>query len=71
VGVPLNCNLKHFLIDLDMSQTQLAKITGISRTTISLLANGVTEPSLETALIIAEALGKPVEAIWTLKRPEP
>ena len=47
--------------ELNLSQQQLADITGINRTDISKLENGNANPSLKTIKRVAEGLGKRVE----------
>jgi DNA-binding XRE family transcriptional regulator len=62
-------NLKILLWRNKMDQKTLAQLTGISRTTITMLANNNSEPSLYRAYLIAEALGVTVYEIWTIKEP--
>lgn len=47
--------------EMNLSQQQLADITGINRSDISKLENGSANPSLKTIKRIAEGLGKKVE----------
>ena len=47
--------------ELNLSQQELANITGINRTDISKLENGNANPSLKTIKRIADGLGKKVE----------
>ena len=48
-----------------LTLAQLAELSGVPVSTISDIERGA-EPRLETALRIARALGKPVEALWRL-----
>lgn len=64
----LHCKLKYVLLDLKVNQRRLSELTGFSRTTINQIANGRTEPALETALIISEALGVSIHQIWEIKK---
>jgi DNA-binding XRE family transcriptional regulator len=61
--------LKVILWSKRMDQKTLAEATGISRTTITMLANEKSEPSLFRAYKIAEVLGVSVYDIWTIKKP--
>lgn len=49
-----------------LTQAQLAERIGVSRKTINTVENGVYIPSTLIALKLAAALGKPVEALFTL-----
>lgn len=48
------------------TQAQLAEQVGVSRKTINTVENGVFIPSTLLALKLARALGKPVEALFSL-----
>ena len=50
----------------DLTQAALAEVIGVSRKTINTVENGVFIPSTVLALKLARALGKPVEAIFSL-----
>lgn len=56
--------IKHALIDAELSQVELAKNTGVSVTTISLICSG-KKCTKETAQKIADALGVKVEELTT------
>lgn len=56
--------LKKLLIDLDVSQTELAQRTGFSRATINTVCNG-KRCTDDTAHKIADALGVKVEELTT------
>lgn len=60
----LQCNLKIILIQKNIKQNKFAEITGISRSNINLIANGKQEPTLENAMIIADALRLTIYDIW-------
>ena len=49
-----------------MKQDTLARIAGIGRSTISEIENGKRIPRVDTAILIAKALGNTVEEIWDL-----
>ena len=51
---------------LGWTQAELAERVGVSRKTINTVENGVFIPSTVLALKLAAALGKPVEALFTL-----
>lgn len=48
------------------TQAQLAEQVGVSRKTINTVENGVFIPSTLLALKLARALGRPVEALFSL-----
>nr|WP_279628289.1 helix-turn-helix transcriptional regulator [Paenibacillus ferrarius] len=66
----IKCHLKGIMTEAKISQTRLSQMSGLCRTTISLAANERADPRLETALIISEALGIPVNEIWEFKSEE-
>jgi putative transcriptional regulator len=49
-----------------LTQADLAERVGVSRKTINTVENGVFIPSTLLALKLARALGKPVEALFSL-----
>lgn len=49
-----------------LTQAELAERVGVSRKTINTVENGVFIPSTVLALKLARALGKPVEALFSL-----
>lgn len=51
---------------LGWTQAELAERVGVSRKTINTVENGVFIPSTLLALKLAAAIGKPVEALFTL-----
>jgi DNA-binding Xre family transcriptional regulator len=63
----LNCRLKEIMIEERTNPTKLAKLTGLSRETISLAANGKV-CSLVSALLIAEGLNRSIHEIWMIKK---
>jgi putative transcriptional regulator len=48
------------------TQAELAEHIGVSRKTVNTVENGVFIPSTVLALKLARALGRPVEALFTL-----
>ena len=56
--------LKEVLWAKKMDQKDLAAVTGISRTTITQIANHRSEPKISTAYAIAKALEASVYDIW-------
>lgn len=50
-----------------LTQAALAELVGVSRKTINTVENGVFVPSTLLALKLAEALGRPVEEIFSLE----
>lgn len=63
--------LANRLLDLrterDLTQAALAEMVGVSRKTINTVENGVFIPSTLLALRLARALGRPVEALFSLE----
>lgn len=51
---------------LGWTQAELAERVGVSRKTVNTVENGVFVPSTTLALKLAAAIGKPVEALFTL-----
>jgi putative transcriptional regulator len=62
--------LTNRLLDLrserGLTQAALAEMVGVSRKTINTVENGVFVPSTLLALKLARALGRPVEALFSL-----
>ncbi len=52
----------------EMTQQQLAELTGVSRQTIIALEAGRYSPSLELAFRIAEAFGVPLPEVFEHKK---
>ena len=50
----------------NLTQAQLAELIGVSRKTINTVENAVFVPSTVIALKLAQALGEPVEALFSL-----
>lgn len=65
-----NVTMKMKMFELRISNTQLAEKVGVSKGTISLILNGRTDPSLQTALKIARELGVRVEDLWSIEEDE-
>jgi len=59
--------LKEERARLGLTQSDLAELAGVSRKTINTVENGVFTPSTLLALALAEALGKPVEALFQIE----
>lgn len=51
-----NLKMKFRRIELDMSQTELAKRAGVTRQTIGLIESGEFNPSIKLCLAICKAL---------------
>lgn len=61
----MNCKIKDFREKKKISQEELAKISGVSRTIISGLENGTIEnTTASTILKISKALNEKVETIF-------
>lgn len=52
-----NLKMKFRRIELDMSQTELAKRAGVTRQTIGLIESGDFNPSIKLCVAICKALG--------------
>lgn len=60
-----NC-IKEYREKLGLSQEQLSAKSGVPRSTIGEIENGKHAVTLEAALRLSEALGEPVEKLFTL-----
>ena len=58
------CNLKKYRLQKEMTQEQLAQITGVRRETIMRLEAGKYNPSLKRAIDISKAVEAPIEALF-------
>ena len=63
----LKNHLKDVRNEKNMTQKELADLTGVSRNTISSLETGEYEPSAKLALILATALDKKFEDLFYLE----
>ncbi len=59
-----NLKMKFRRIELDMSQTELAKRVGVTRQTIGLIEAGDFNPSLKLCIAICRALGVTLDEIF-------
>ena len=60
-----NLKMKFRRIELDMSQTELAKKAGVTRQTIGLIEAGEFNPSIKLCIAICKALGvKLADIFW-------
>ncbi len=64
----LGNRMKDLRGEAGLTQADLAAAVSVSRKTINTVENGVFTPSALLALKIAEALGKPVETVFWIKR---
>ena len=60
----LKNNLKKVRMDKNLSQSQLAEMTGVSRNTISSIETGQFNPTSKLALILCIALDKKFEELF-------
>lgn len=58
-------NLKSIRAERNLSQAQLAKMSGVSRATINTVERGSVVPNSHTLLSISRALQIPVEQIFS------
>ena len=63
----LGNNLKKIRSEKNLSQTQLAKLAGVSRNTITSIENGLFCPTAKLALVLCNALEKKFEELFFLK----
>ena len=58
-------NIRRLRFEADeMTQAQLAATTGVTRQTIAAIEKARYAPTLELAFLIADAFGKPLDAVF-------
>ena len=65
--MPLLNRLKEYRSSQGINQTELGKLAGVSRQTISLIERGDYSPSVTLALTIAKVCGVTVEEVFYLQ----
>ena len=68
--IELKNRLKELRARDGINQTQLAKLAGISRQTVSLIECNEYTPSIVIAFKIAKIFGEPVENVFSLMEEE-
>ena len=68
--VPLLNKLKEYRSDLGINQTEMGKLAGVSRQTISLIERGDYSPSVTLALKLAKLCQVSVEDIFSYEEDE-
>ena len=68
--MPLFNQLKEYRIRLGVNQTEMGKLAGVSRQTISLIERGDYSPSVALALKLAKICGVSVEDIFSYEEDE-
>lgn len=68
--MPLNNRLKEYRAKINVNQTEMGKLVGVSRQTISQIERGDYSPSVTLALKIAKVLDAKVEDIFSYKEDE-
>ena len=63
-------HVKEYRSELGINQTELGKLAGVSRQTISLIERGDYSPSVTLALTIAKVCGVTVEDVFYLQEEE-
>ena len=58
-----NTRITQQMAKLEMTQTELAKRSGLHLTNVNAIVNG-SRPNVDTAIKIARALNKSVEELW-------
>ena len=69
--MPLYNQLKEYRLKLGINQTDLGKMAGVSRQTISLIERGDYSPSVTLALKLAKIWEVKVEDIFQYEEDEP
>ena len=59
-----NLKMKFRRIELDLSQTELAKAVGVTRQTIGLIEAGEFNPSIKLCIAICRALGATLDELF-------
>ena len=59
-----NLKLKFRRIELEMSQSELAKKAGVTRQTIGLIESGDFNPSIKLCIAICKALNTTLDALF-------
>ena len=68
--MPLHNRLKEYRARLDINQSEMGKLTGVSRQTISQIERGDYSPSVTLALRLAKICEVTVEDIFSLDETE-
>ncbi|HIW50620.1 MAG TPA: helix-turn-helix transcriptional regulator [Candidatus Blautia intestinavium] len=68
--MPLLNQLKEYRIRLGVNQTEMGKLAGVSRQTISLIERGDYSPSVTLALKLAKICNVSVEDIFSYEEDE-
>ena len=68
--MPLNNRLKEYRAKINVNQTEIGKLVGVSRQTISQIERGDYSPSVTLALKIAKVLDAKVEDIFSYEEDE-
>ena len=68
--MPLENHLKEYRAHLNINQSQLGNLAGVSRQTISLIERGDYSPSVTLALKLAKIFEVSVEDIFTYTEEE-
>ena len=68
--MPLNNRLKEYRAKINVNQTEMGKLDGVSRQTISQIDRGDYSPSVTLALKIAKVLDAKVEDIFSYEEDE-
>ncbi len=59
-----NLRLKAARVGMDLSQDDLAKLTGVSRQTISAIEKGDYNPTINLCISICKVLGKTLDELF-------
>ena len=68
--MPLHNRIKEYRARLDINQSEMGRLAGVSRQTISQIERGDYSPSVTLALRLAKICGVTVEDIFSLDETE-
>ena len=68
--MPLKNRLKEYRAKTGVNQSDMGRLVGVSRQTISMIERGDYSPSVTLALTIAKVCGVTVEDVFYLKEEE-
>ncbi|UPA30987.1 helix-turn-helix transcriptional regulator [Terrisporobacter glycolicus] len=68
--MPLNNRLKEYRTKINVNQTQMGNLVGVSRQTISQIERGDYSPSVTLALKIAKIFNASVENLFSYEEDE-
>lgn len=67
MNIKITYHLQQIMFERDISERELSKISGVSKTTINNISNGRKHPNGETLCMLAAALRVPVGDLISYK----